>query len=74
MIDNILFQDNNGLILDIDVVHVGSSEHILYDLIFQTLEAPTSGGSCVGDITSETIITIPKRYIERINSLSIFTP
>lgn len=74
MIDNILFQDTNGLVLDIDVVNTGSAENILYDLLFQTLKSETSGGNCEGDITSETIITIPKRYIQRINNLSIYTP
>jgi hypothetical protein len=74
MIDNILFQDINGLVLDIDVVNTGSAENILYDIIFQTLQSETGVGSCEGDTTSETIITIPKRYIERINNLSIFTP
>lgn len=93
MLDNILFYDQEGLVLDIDVVNSGSSEAIVYDtlmqsvegtvggsidytlyqILFQILEAP-AGGSCEGDITAETIITIPKRYIERINNLSIYTP
>jgi hypothetical protein len=73
MIDNLLFEDIYGVILDIDIVNSGSSEHVLYDSFMQSLEAP-AGGSCEGDITAETIITIPKRYIERINNLSIYTP
>lgn len=93
MLDNILFYDQEGLVLDIYVVNSGSSEAIVYDtlmqsvegtvggsidytlyqILFQILEAP-AGGSCEGDITAETIITIPKRYIERINNLSIYTP
>lgn len=94
MLDNILYFDEKGLVLDIEVVNSGSSQSIvydtlmqsvegtvggdvdwvLYDILFQTLESTGGSGSCNGDITSETIITIPKRYIERINNLSIYTP
>jgi hypothetical protein len=74
MINNILFQDINGLVLDINVFNAGMAENILYDKIFQTLQSETGSGGLVGDLTEETIVTIEQRYKERINDLSIYEP
>jgi hypothetical protein len=45
MIDNLLFEDIYGVILDIYIVNSGSSEHVLYDSFMQSLEAPAGGST-----------------------------
>ena len=66
MIDNILFQDNNGLILDIDVVHVGSNSHVLFDKIMQTIPTGSSGNYAPIKMTTPIAIKYLNKILYRL--------
>ena len=74
MVDSVLYDDRNGVMLDVDVLNNGSIEGIFFSDTMISLQEEETGSGVGGSISERTIITVEHRYEERVNNLSIFTP